>query len=155
MDGLGQPSGNSGSTESPHCGTMDEVTRDALVLAISHYFRWGLVLRRLNNEGNSLSLTSTRHDDKGGCTRVGVPCSCFGGVGGVVRWSSGIETGSGGGGVVSSCSALGRGASGRLVEVRQWWGVAARVWLLKSRNPSMGLDYIYSSQHRIIVHTDS
>jgi hypothetical protein len=50
----------------------------------------------------------------------GVACSSFGGVRGALHWFSGAGMGTSGGGVTSSCSVSGRGASERLVAARQW-----------------------------------
>jgi hypothetical protein len=52
-------------------------------------------------------------------------CSPFSGIGGAVRWSSVVRTGSDCSGVTSSCSESGQGAPGQHVE-EQWLGFGAR-----------------------------
>jgi hypothetical protein len=66
----------------------------------------------------------------------------FGGIGGMVWWSTGDETKSGGGAVILPCTMSGRWSSGWLVAARQWRGVAARVSLSLSQIRAWELTYL-------------
>jgi hypothetical protein len=99
---------------------MDGVTGDVLEHATGHGFRRRLVLRRRNVKRKLFSLTLARGDDEGGCGMAAFLCSPFSGIGGAVRWSSVVRTGSDCSGVTSSCSESVQGAPGQHVEERQW-----------------------------------